>query len=130
MKVTIDDIGGKVIKEDDRYVVKDNTTLNRLVLSSTKLNANKATSGHLHEGQEEVYMFVKGTGRMTVGEETFDVQANDIVPIPDGLFHKVEAGPDGIYFVCVFDGIRHTEETEAIEKSRNEIIDMYTTKGT
>ena len=26
---------GKVVKEDDRYIVKDNTTLKNLVLSST-----------------------------------------------------------------------------------------------
>jgi len=32
MKLTIDDIGGEVVKEDDRYVVKDNKLLNNLVV--------------------------------------------------------------------------------------------------
>ena len=44
MQVTIDDIGGVVMKEDDRYTVKDNNHLNNLVLSSTFLFANKSSS--------------------------------------------------------------------------------------
>ena len=31
MKLNILDIGGKVVKDDDKYVVKDNSTLNNLV---------------------------------------------------------------------------------------------------
>jgi hypothetical protein len=29
-----------------------------------------------------------------------------VVLIEDGVFHRVHAGPDGLYFVCVFDGRR------------------------
>jgi len=32
MSLNIKDIGGEVAKEDDRYVVKDNTTLKNLVV--------------------------------------------------------------------------------------------------
>ena len=60
MKINIDDIGGILVKEDDRYIVKDNTDLNNLVVSSTNLNPGKQTTGHKHAGQEEVYIFVKG----------------------------------------------------------------------
>ena len=49
-----------VVKEDDRYVVLDNSSLSQLVPSITKLNP-KSTSGHKHDGQEEVY-FYKGSG--------------------------------------------------------------------
>ena len=100
------DIGGTVVKEDDRYLVRDNTTLKNLVVSSTKLNPNKETSGHFHKGQEEVYMFLEGSGRMWLDEEEFEINANEIVLIEDGVFHKVSAGDDGLYFVCVFDGLR------------------------
>ena len=34
-RVNIKDIGGAVVKEDERYVVKDNKTLTDLTLSST-----------------------------------------------------------------------------------------------
>ena len=47
-------IEGKIVKEDDRYIVKDNTSLNNLVISTTTLHPDKSTSGHKHEGQEAV----------------------------------------------------------------------------
>ena len=46
------DIGGDIVKQDERYVVKDNTTLKNLIVSSTRLNPMHSTSGHKHEGQE------------------------------------------------------------------------------
>ena len=111
MRHTINDIGGEVVKQDDRYVVKDNKFLNNLILSSTDLNPGKQTSGHRHAGQEEVYLFVSGTGKMIVdGDEynEFAVKAGDVVLIPDGAFHKVINNSDErLYFVCVFDGSRN-----------------------
>ena len=107
MKFKIDDIGGEITKQDDRYIVKDNTTLKNLVVSSTKLKRNKSTTGHSHAGQEEVYYFIEGNGMMELGEESFQVWPGDVVLIPDGVFHKVKAiGAEGCYFVCVFDGTR------------------------
>lgn len=107
MKVSIDDIGGVIAKQDDRYIVKDNTTLKNLVLSSTFLEANKSTTGHKHEGQEEVYYFIKGKGEMQLDNNTISVQEGDVVLIEDGVFHKVNnTGDYGLYFVCVFDGRR------------------------
>jgi len=107
MKYTIKDTGGEVVKEDDRYIVKDNKMLNNLVVSSTQLNPNKQTSGHNHKGQEEVYFFVEGTGTMWLDEKEMSVKKGDVVLIEDGVFHKVKAGNDGLYFVCVFDGRRN-----------------------
>ena len=46
-----------IVKEDDRYVVLDNNSLNKLVPSITKLNPNKSTSGHKHDGQKK-FMFL------------------------------------------------------------------------
>jgi len=68
MKLNILDVGGEVVKDDERYVVKDNNVLNNLVISSTDLKPGKSTSGHAHPGQEEVYNFVKGQGKMKVDE--------------------------------------------------------------
>ena len=73
MKLNILDIGGKVVKDDDKYVVKDNSTLNNLVVSSTDLKPGKSTSGHTHAGQEEVYHFVKGSGMMKVDDEVLSL---------------------------------------------------------
>ena len=107
-KLTIKDIGGYVAKEDARYIVKDNPHLKGLVLSSTFLTANKETSGHKHDGQEEIYFFIKGKGEMTLDDDRFPVEEGDVILIEDGVFHQVHnTGHLGLYFVCVFDGKRN-----------------------
>ena len=60
-KVKTDNIGGQLIKENAQYTLRDNKSLNNLILSSTKLNANQQTNGHQHDGQEEVYISVSYT---------------------------------------------------------------------
>jgi len=108
IKYTVHDIGGEIVKDNEIYLLKDNKTLNNLVLSSTKLYRGQATRGHSHEGQEEVYFFVKGTGMMMVDEQKFRVNAGDIVLIPDGAFHRViNDGEQNLIFNCVFDGKRN-----------------------
>jgi len=107
MKYGAWDIGGEVVKQDERYIVKDNTALKNLIVSSTRLNPNKSTSGHFHKGQEEVYMFVEGSGEMELDKERFPVHAGDTVLIEDGVFHRVHAGDSELYFICVFDGRRN-----------------------
>ena len=104
---SIDNIGGEVVKDNETYLLKDNKTLNNLVVSSTDLNPGKETRGHKHEGQEEVYYFVSGAGEMVLGWDRFNVAGGDVVLIPDGMFHKVINNNDSpLYFVCVFDGRR------------------------
>ena len=129
MKLSVDNIGGEVVKKDYRYTVTDNTHLKNLVVSSTTMKANKSTNGHKHKGQEEVYMFIKGNGYMYLNEKKFMVQEGDMVLIEDGIFHRVESGPGGLYFVCVFDGGRHTEDDDKLKDDADKIVDMYTEKG-
>jgi oxalate decarboxylase/phosphoglucose isomerase-like protein (cupin superfamily) len=110
MKLKYDsyDIGGEVVKDNETYLLKDNRTLNNLVLSSTKLYRGQATRGHDHPGQEEVYFFVQGTGMMIIDDEKFRVSAGDIILVPDGAFHRViNDGEMHLLFNCVFDGKRN-----------------------
>lgn len=111
MRYKLTDIGGEVVKEDDRYIVKDNNFLKNLILSSTELKPGKKTTGHRHAGQEEVYIFVSGDGKMIVDGDTysqFHVTAGDVVLIPDGAFHQVvNDSMENLYFVCIFDGSRN-----------------------
>jgi mannose-6-phosphate isomerase-like protein (cupin superfamily) len=108
MKFNTNNIGGKVVKSNGVYTLRDNTELKNLVLSQTILHVSQNTNGHYHEGQEEVYFFMYGKGMMVVGEEKFEVEGGDIVLIPDGLFHKVfNIGESDLVFNCVFDGKRN-----------------------
>ena len=100
------DVGGVVVKEDERYKVADNTALNNLVLSSTDLNPGHSTSGHKHDGQEEVYLFIKGNGKMCLtypdgNKNEFVVNKGDIILIEDGVHHKVSnTSKDEKFYLC------------------------------
>ena len=43
---------------------------------------------------------------MWLDDKSMYITQGDVVLIEDGVFHKVKAGPLGLYFVCVFDGRR------------------------
>ena len=111
IKVNEFDVGGDIIKDNETYLLQDNRALSNLVLSSTKLYRGQQTRGHRHAGQEEVYFFVQGWGKMIVGNEDtepFDVGPGDIVLIPDGAFHRViNDGEMNMVFNCVFQGTRN-----------------------
>ena len=108
LKYDNSNIGGEIVKDNETYLLKDNRTLNNLVLSSTKLYRGQATRGHSHPGQEEVYFFVQGTGMMIVDDEKFRVTGGDVILVPDGAFHRViNDGEMNLLFNCVFDGKRN-----------------------
>jgi len=108
VKLNKDDISGKIVKDNETYTVIDNAFLNDLVVSKTILHPGKATTGHNHEGQEEVYHFIHGSGQIGIGPEKFEISEGDIVLIPDGLYHRVwnSSKIEDLVFVCVFNGKR------------------------
>lgn len=100
--------GGELIKNNEQYKLYDNTILNNLIVSETQLRAGKSTNGHRHEGQEEVYIFTEGSGKMEIDYLEFDVKAGDVILIPDNAFHRVHNNGDfWLKFICVFQGKRN-----------------------
>jgi len=100
--------GGEIVKDSEIYVLTDNTVLKNLAVSTTNLHPYKMTRGHKHEGQEEVYIFTEGAGKMYLDLEEFPVQKGDVVAIEDGVFHRVEnPNSEPLKFLCVFQGKRN-----------------------
>jgi mannose-6-phosphate isomerase-like protein (cupin superfamily) len=52
--------------------------------------------GHKHETQEEVYVVLRGSGRMKVDDEIVELKEWDAVRVPPGTWQGYEAGPDGL----------------------------------
>ena len=52
--------------------------------------------GHTHETQEEVYVVVRGSGRMKVDDEIVELEEWDAVRVPPGTWRGYEAGPEGL----------------------------------
>ena len=72
-----------------------------LGLSLFRLEPNfRIPFGHKHESQEEVYVIVRGSGRVKVGDEVVEVGQWDAIRFDKDTMRDVEAGPDGIEYVA------------------------------
>jgi mannose-6-phosphate isomerase-like protein (cupin superfamily) len=57
--------------------------------------------GHTHQRQEEVYVVVRGGGRMKVDEDIIELREWDAVRVPPGAWRGYEAGPEGLEILVV-----------------------------
>jgi len=51
--------------------------------------------GHRHEDQEEVYVVIKGSARIKVGDDVIELTELDAVRVPGDTIRNLEGGPDG-----------------------------------
>jgi mannose-6-phosphate isomerase-like protein (cupin superfamily) len=65
--------------------------------------------GHMHADQEEVYVVVKGSGRIKVEDEIVELAQWDAIRIDKDTMRNVEAGPDGIEYLAFGAGDDPTE---------------------
>ena len=56
--------------------------------------------GHKHPGQEEVYVVVRGSGRIKVEDDIVELAEWDAVRIDKDTMRNVGAGPEGIEFIA------------------------------
>lgn len=68
---------------------KENLPDSKLAVTWVEILPGAAQKPHHHE-PEQVYVFVRGSGRMSVGDEKQDVQAGDFIHIPSNVVHFVE----------------------------------------
>jgi mannose-6-phosphate isomerase-like protein (cupin superfamily) len=52
--------------------------------------------GHTHVTQEEVYVVLRGSGRMKLDDEIVALETWDAVRVPPGVWRGYEAGPEGL----------------------------------
>jgi mannose-6-phosphate isomerase-like protein (cupin superfamily) len=57
--------------------------------------------GHTHERQEEVYVVVRGSGRMKIDDEIVELEEWDAVRVPPGMWRGYEAGPEGLEILVI-----------------------------
>jgi uncharacterized cupin superfamily protein len=57
--------------------------------------------GHTHERQEEVYVVVRGSGRMKVDDAVVELTEWDAVRISAGAWRGYEAGPEGLELLVI-----------------------------
>jgi mannose-6-phosphate isomerase-like protein (cupin superfamily) len=55
----------------------------------------------MHETQEEVYVVVRGSGRMKIDDEIVELEEWDAVRVPPGTWRGYEAGPEGLEILVI-----------------------------
>jgi mannose-6-phosphate isomerase-like protein (cupin superfamily) len=55
--------------------------------------------GHVHKTQEEVYVVVRGGGRMKLDDEIVELHEWDVVRVPPGTWRGYEAGLEGLELI-------------------------------
>jgi mannose-6-phosphate isomerase-like protein (cupin superfamily) len=59
------------------------------------------TVEHYHRTTEEVYLFIRGRGRIRLGDEEAEVRDGDTVVIPPGVTHKLfNEGSEPLVLLC------------------------------
>ena len=72
-----------------------------LGLSLMKLAPNfRIPFGQKHEHQEEVYVVVRGSGRVKVEDEIVELREWDAIRFDENTMRNMEAGPDGVEFLA------------------------------
>lgn len=76
----------------------------------------------VHEGGDQVLVFVKGAGRAVVGGETHDIGAGDMVCVPAGTEHDfINTGDEALKLFTVYsppehpDGVVHATKADALD---------------
>jgi mannose-6-phosphate isomerase-like protein (cupin superfamily) len=93
-KFGLDHIGEARFARGDLDAERSGLSLQRL-----KPNMRQAF-GHKHDGQEETYVVIAGSGRMKLGDEVVDVTALDAIRVAPDTIRCFEAGPDGLEFLA------------------------------
>ncbi len=97
----------------ESFTTKDGSTIRELLglptstlirnqsLAEATLAPGQETQRHYHRASEEIYFLLAGGGTMEVDGEERVVGAGDAVLIPQGAWHTLRAGPDGVRLLCM-----------------------------
>jgi mannose-6-phosphate isomerase-like protein (cupin superfamily) len=81
----------------------------RRALGSSNLGVSRETLapgfrvpfGHTHREQEEVYVVLRGSGRIKIDDEIVELREGDLVRVAPGAWRCTEAGADGMQLLAV-----------------------------
>ncbi len=94
------------------FVTADGSTIRELAglpsgnasqqsLAEATVPAGGETVEHYHRTTEEIYLFVRGVGRMRLGEQEAEISSGDAVVIPPGVRHKLwNQGAEPLVLYC------------------------------
>jgi mannose-6-phosphate isomerase-like protein (cupin superfamily) len=101
-----------------RHVLR---TGERMQLVLMTIPAGKSIGGEVHEGHDQVLIFVEGKARATIGELESEVGAGDLAFVPSGAYHNFEnTGDSPLKLYTFYAPPEHEEGTEHASKAEAE----------
>jgi mannose-6-phosphate isomerase-like protein (cupin superfamily) len=102
LKKHLDDVGSNFDGAPDLEFHLATKALERSGLSYQSIPPGyRFPYGHTHRTQEEVYVVLRGGGRMKVDDEIMELEEWDAVRVPPGMWRGYEAGPDGLEILVI-----------------------------
>ena len=86
------------------------------------LKPNEEIGSEVHEENDQFFRFEKGTGKVVIGKESYDVKDGDVVIVPAGTQHNVinTSATDELKLYTIYapshhpDGTIHATKEEAM----------------
>ncbi len=100
----INDIySGKRYEFGSNYTILllDRNETNKLELTIVAWPATNKGAMVAHKEKEQTFFVLKGSGKVTIGEETEDVNPGDTVFVPRNIPHTTEAGEEELVYLCL-----------------------------
>lgn len=85
-----------------KLFLKDLLNLSSMEVSINALNPNeKAAFNHYHVNNEELYLVLKGSGKLSVDNKEYLLQEGSVAAVlPKGI-RRVDAKEGGLIFICI-----------------------------
>lgn len=84
------------------------------------VDPGERTLPHLLQNQTEVYLVLRGTGRMHIDEESADVEEGDLVEIPRGATQWIEnTGDETLHFAALVSPPWRAEDDVRVDDARS-----------
>lgn len=91
-------------------------TLNSNYVRIRPGESSDASYGY-HDDEEELYFVTGGVGRITLGDQTSEVKAGDVVYIPRNTFHQVTCTSEVDFeYYCVANFPDHAAKLKPIQR--------------
>ncbi len=104
----------KTIQNIVAFEANDKTTIREILhpkndhiqlgysLAHGSLPAGQSSLPHCLAGQSEVYVFLRGKGKIVIGDEQRNISEGDVVYVPTGARQYVEnQGDEPLEFLCI-----------------------------
>jgi len=104
LKEDLEDIGDRFDGAPDLEfrMATDALELQRSGLSYQRIpRGYRFPYGHTHKQQEEVYVVLRGSGRMKLDDDIVELREWDAVRVSPGTWRGYEAGPEGLEIIVI-----------------------------